>query len=263
MRPLSQRIAVIAAALALAGCTGAPSTPPAPASAPAVAAAPAPAPATAPASAPAGLQRDGGAAAPVIETDDLPVSRDPRAPLVDVQTLDPSLRVELRYATADNFTGAPLPGYAGRRALLRPAAARALARAHASLRAEGLGLLVYDAYRPVRASRAMVEWARRTGNLALVRDGYLAVRSRHNLGVAVDLTLCDLATGRPLDMGTAYDAMTPGSHTANAAGAVLRHRRRLAAAMTAAGFASYAREWWHFAYQRDASATERYDVEIR
>jgi D-alanyl-D-alanine dipeptidase len=198
-----------------------------------------------------------------VETEDLPISRDPRAPLVDVRAFDRTIRVEARYATADNFTGAPLPGYGANRALLRPAAARALAQAQASLRAEGLGLLVYDAYRPVRASRAMVEWARRTGNLAMIRDGYLAVRSRHNLGVAVDLTLCDLATGRPLEMGTAYDAMTPRSHTANATGAALRHRRWLAAAMTAAGFAPYAKEWWHFSYDRDPGATERYDVEIR
>ena len=244
----------IVVGLALASCARTPTPTPAPPSAPAAAAAPMAA------AVPASMSARVSAAAPASEPAPGSVLA---APLVDVRTLDPTIRVEARYATADNFTGAPLPGYAASRALLRPAAARALARAHASLRAEGLGLLVYDAYRPVRASRAMVAWARRTGNLAIVRRGYLAVRSRHNLGLAVDLTLCDLATGRPLDLGSAYDAMTPRSHTANATGAALRHRRRLAAAMTAAGFAPYAKEWWHFAYGADPEATEAYDVEIR
>jgi zinc D-Ala-D-Ala dipeptidase len=230
--------------LALAACDRAPAPVAAPASAPVVA----PPSASAPASAP-------------VETDDLPVSRNPRAPLVDVRGLDPTIRVELRYGTANNFTGAPLPGYVGRRALLRPAAAQALARAQASLRADGLGLLVYDAYRPVRASQAMVAWAQRTGHLDLIRDGYLAVRSRHNLGLAIDLTLCHLATGRPLEMGTAYDAFTTRAHTANAAGRALANRRRLAAAMSAAGFAPYAKEWWHFSFETDASR-ERYDLDV-
>ena len=251
------RRVLLAALLALAACGRAPEPPRVTAEVRQPAAASAPPRPMQPASAPASAPR-----VTEVETEDLPVSRDRGAPLVDVRTVDPTIRVELKYATADNFTGTPLPGYVGRHALLRPAAAQALARAQAALRAEGVGLLVYDAYRPVRASRAMVEWARRTGHLDLVRRGYVAVRSRHNLGVAVDLTLCDLASGRPLDLGTAYDAFSTKVHTANATGAALANRRRLAAAMTAAGFAPYDKEWWHFAYDRDAGATERYDVDV-
>ncbi len=82
--------------------------------------------------------------------------------LVDVQTLDSTIGVEMRYFTANNFTGAPLPGYEANRAFLRREAAAALARVQARLRERDLGLLIYDAYRPFRATTAMVDWAERT-----------------------------------------------------------------------------------------------------
>ncbi|HEU4558903.1 MAG TPA: M15 family metallopeptidase, partial [Longimicrobium sp.] len=76
------------------------------------------------------------------------------AELVDVTRVDPSIRTDIRYATANNFTGRALPGYESARALLRPGAARALARVQARLRPGGVGLKVYDAYRPIRATQA-------------------------------------------------------------------------------------------------------------
>ncbi len=153
---------------------------------------------------------------------------------------------DLRYATARNFTGAPLPGYGcTRRVLLRPRAARALEAAEGDLRRRGLGLRVLDAYRPARASRAMVAWARRTGNEHLLR-GYIAERSNHNRALAVDVTLVDRRRGRALWMGTHYDAFTPAAHTASASGEVAHRRAVLVRAMAARGFANYRREWWHF-----------------
>ncbi len=83
--------------------------------------------------------------------------------LVDVRSVDSTIQVDLRYATANNFTGAPLPGYEAPRALLRREAAAALGRVQARLRADGLGLRIFDAYRPVRATIAMVDWAERSG----------------------------------------------------------------------------------------------------
>ncbi|HEU4698732.1 MAG TPA: M15 family metallopeptidase [Gemmatimonadales bacterium] len=169
--------------------------------------------------------------------------------LASVRAADGSIRVESRYATANNFTGAPLPGYEGGAgtALLRREAAAALARVQARLRPEGLGLLVWDGYRPVRATLAMVDWAERTGRADLL-DGYIARRSRHNMGVAVDLTLVDLASGQPLDMGTPFDTFDSTAHTANATGAVAANRQRLVRAMEAEGFTNYDQEWWHFTY---------------
>ena len=180
--------------------------------------------------------------------------------LVDLSSVDPAIRVDARYRDAGNFTGAPLPGYGANRLFLRREAATALGRVQARLRDRGLGLLVWDAYRPVRATEAMVEWAARTGQENLLDDGYIARRSRHNLGVAVDLTLVNLETGEPLEMGTPYDTFGPEAHTANASGAVARNRALLVDAMEAEGFENYDQEWWHFSYPLDGAVP--FDVPI-
>jgi len=117
------------------------------------------------------------------------------SPLVDVQSVDSTIQVDLRYATANNFTGAPLPGYEAQRALLLPEVATALGRVQGRLRRDGVGLRIFDAYRPVRATRAMANWAERTGHRDLFDSGFIGQRSQHNLGVAVDVTLVDLETG--------------------------------------------------------------------
>ena len=181
--------------------------------------------------------------------------------LVDVRAAEPAILVEARYATADNFTGAPLPGYEANRALIRREAGAALARVQERLRGEGLALKVFDAYRPVRATLAMVDWTRRVGREDLVRDGYIASRSRHNLGLAVDLTLVTLESGRELDMGTPFDTFAAAAHTANASGDVAANRRRLVEAMEAEGFVNYEQEWWHFSYA--VPDPLRFDVVIR
>ena len=168
--------------------------------------------------------------------------------LVDVRSLDSTIQVEMRYHTVDNFTGAPLPGYEANRAFLRREAAEALARVQSRLRQRELGLRIYDAYRPFRATTAMVEWAERTGKSHLLDDGYIARRSRHNMGVAVDLTLVYLPTGAVLEMGTPYDTFSEAAHTVNAEGEIRRNRQTLVEAMAAEGFENYDMEWWHFSY---------------
>ena len=155
------------------------------------------------------------------------------------------MRVRLAYRTRRNLTGRRLPGYCRNWALLLRPAARDLARVQRRLRRRGLGLLVLDAYRPARASRALVRWARRSGRGELV-GGYIAERSRHNTGSAVDLTLVRAAGGRRLEMGSGYDELGPRAHTRNARGAALRNRLTLQRAMERFGFRSYWREWWHF-----------------
>lgn len=173
-----------------------------------------------------------------------------RAGLISVRTHEPSIRLDVRYATRRNFTGRRLPGYCEPLAVLRPFAAQDLAAVQRGLAPRGLGLVVYDAYRPVRATRAMVRWAERTGNEHLLRQGYIARRSRHNEGATVDLGLVTLTSGRPLDMGTPYDSFTTRSHTRNARGRALRNRLTLVRAMAAEGFRNYRREWWHFDHRR-------------
>lgn len=168
--------------------------------------------------------------------------------LTDLRAVEPSIVIDLRYATSNNFTGAPLPGYLANRAFLRREAAAALSRVQRALRSQGLGIKVFDGYRPVRATLAMVEWTQRVNRPDLLTDGYIASRSRHNLGLAIDCTLIDLATGRELDMGTPFDTFSAAAHTANASGQAALNRQRLKSAMENEGFVNYDQEWWHFSY---------------
>jgi len=187
---------------------------------------------------------------PSVNTEETAVAPDAVADtlLTDVRTLDPKIVVDLRYATANNFTGAPLPGYLANRAFMRREAAAALARVESDLQARRLGLKVFDAYRPVRATLAMVEWTQRVNRPDLLTDGYIASRSRHNLGLAIDLTLIDLATGRELEMGTPFDTFSAAAHTANASGEAAANRQKLKEAMEREGFVNYDQEWWHFSF---------------
>ena len=181
--------------------------------------------------------------------------------LTDVRTLDSAIVVELRYATSSNFTGAPLPGYLANRAFLRREAAAALARVQRDLRPKRLGLKIFDSYRPVRATLAMVDWTERVHRPDLLKDGYIASRSRHNLGLAIDLTLIDLATGKELEMGTPFDTFSAAAHTANATGEAAANRQQLKAAMEREGFVNYDQEWWHFSF--DVPNPLRFDRVIR
>jgi zinc D-Ala-D-Ala dipeptidase len=169
-----------------------------------------------------------------------------RAGLGDVHRDAPGIALDIRYATDRNLTGAPLPGYCRPWALLLEPAARDLARVQRRLRRRGLGLEVFDAYRPVRATNALVRWAQRSGRPELVGT-YIARRSRHNLGAAVDLTL--VRDGRRVSMGSRYDDLSPRAHTYAARGRALRNRLTLRAAMQRFGFAPYDREWWHFEHR--------------
>jgi zinc D-Ala-D-Ala dipeptidase len=198
-----------------------------------------------------------------VNTPELPIAGRAAADsqLVDVGKLDSTIQLDVRYATADNFTGAPLPGYEAARVLLRREAARALVRVQARLRSGGFGLVLFDGYRPVRATRAMVSWAQRAGRHDLIANGYIASRSRHNLGVAVDLTLVDRISGSRPDMGTPYDTFSEAAHTANAEGRTLRFRQILVRAMESEGFLNYEKEWWHFSYP--APGARPFDEPIR
>ena len=188
--------------------------------------------------------------APPVNTAETEVAPDAVADalLVDIRSLDSTIVVDMRYATPNNFTGAPLPGYSANRAYMRREAAAALARVQRALTRDALGLKVFDAYRPVRATLAMVDWTERAGRRDLLRDGYIASRSRHNLGLAIDLTLIDLATGRELEMGTQFDTFSAAAHTANASGEAAANRQKLKAALEREGFLNYDQEWWHFSF---------------
>ncbi|MBZ5713770.1 M15 family metallopeptidase [Nannocystis pusilla] len=198
--------------------------------------------------APAGTASTALPASPVPA--DTPKLRPPPPGFVDLRAALPGACFAVRYATADNFTGAPLPGYDLPGAWLRERPAAALARAQATLAPEGLTFLVYDAYRPASASLAMVEWAERSGRRRLVDDGYIARRSGHNRGDTVDLTLARAGSCEPLDMGSPWDHLGPESNFSNkhASGPAMNNRRRLRRALQSVGFTPYDKEWWHFSF---------------
>lgn len=166
--------------------------------------------------------------------------------LVELTALDPTVRLDVRYATADNFLSTPVYGEA--RAFLQRPAARALVRANARLKAKGYGLLVHDAYRPWWVTKVFWE-ATPVDKREFVADP--AKGSRHNRGCAVDLTLYSLADGRAVAMPSLYDEMSERAYPDYRGGSDEQRARRdlLRKAMEAQGFAVFASEWWHFDYR--------------
>jgi D-alanyl-D-alanine dipeptidase len=165
--------------------------------------------------------------------------------LVELTALDPSIRLDIRYATSDNFLSTPV--YTEARAFLQRPAAEALVRAHRALRADGFGLLIHDAYRPWWVTKVFWE-ATPADKRAFVADP--AKGSRHNRGCAVDLTLFRLGDGRAVEMPSLYDEMTERSSPGYAGGTPEARRLRdlLRTAMEREGFTVFETEWWHFDY---------------
>lgn len=193
-----------------------------------------------------------------------------------LNTVDGSISVDLKYASTDNFTGEAVDGYerAGT-AVLRADAAEALSDVQASLAEKGLGLLVFDAFRPTRAVADFVAWSHTDDDRTreeyyptfekeqLFELGYIAEQSGHSLGGTVDLTLVSLASGDPLDMGGTFDLFDERSHYEfdGITPQQFQNRTVLREAMIDAGFAPYPQEWWHFSYPVPKGA-ERLDFAL-
>ena len=176
-----------------------------------------------------------------------PESGELHAPdLVEIVTLDPTIKLDIRYATARNFLGTPL--YSQARAFLQRPAAEALRRVNQSLRARGYGLLVHDAYRPWYVTKLFWD-ATPPDKHQFVADP--AQGSRHNRGCAVDLTLYTLRDGKAVEMPSLYDEMSERAYPGYAGGDdTARHLRDLLRqSMEAEGFTVYEYEWWHFDYR--------------
>ncbi len=166
--------------------------------------------------------------------------------LIELVRLDRTLRLDIRYATANNFVGRPL--YTQARAFLQRPAAEALVRVQRALRRQGYGLSVFDGYRPWQVTKLFWDLTP-ADKKQFVADP--ARGSRHNRGCAVDLTLSDLRTGRQVSMPGEYDEMSERSHINYTGGTAEQRRLRdlLRAAMEAEGFTVYEPEWWHYDYQ--------------
>ncbi|MGO9802176.1 MAG: M15 family metallopeptidase [Steroidobacteraceae bacterium] len=169
-----------------------------------------------------------------------------RADLVELTSLDATIRLDIRYATSANFLGTPL--YSEARAFLQRPAADALLRVQRSLAREGYGLLVHDAYRPWYVTKIFWD-AMPPGLHRYVADP--AVGSRHNRGCAVDLTLYELRTGREVEMPSLYDEATERAYPTYSGGTAAQRAARdlLRRHMESEGFTVYEFEWWHFDYR--------------
>ncbi len=171
--------------------------------------------------------------------------------LVDLVKVVPGILPDIRYATNDNFTHSTI--YASARAFARLPVARALALVEQDLGKRGLGLKVFDAYRPYAATLLFYKVMNDTVFVAAPWKG-----SRHNRGCAVDVSLVDLKTGRELEMPTPYDDFTKRASPTypDLPEKALKNRKILIDAMTARGFTVYPDEWWHF----DFNGWERYEL---
>ena len=219
---------------------------------------------------------------------------------VFLRDIDPGIQQDIRYAGVNNFVGRKLSGYDAAECVVKRSVGQALARVQQELKPQNLSLKMLDCYRPARASRDMVAWAQ-DGNETpaqkrynpsfnkadLFRLGYIAERSGHSTGAAVDLTLVDLravasapfdagktygnciapeaqrAPEASVDMGTGYDCSDAKAHTASRAinAAQRRWRDILVTSMRKQGFVNYAKEWWHFSMP--GIGTTAYDFPIR
>ena len=183
---------------------------------------------------------------------------------VYLDELAPSIEEELRYAGSDNFVGAPVDGYNGRRVIVTRPAAEALRSVQERIGPQGLGIKVFDAYRPQRAVDHFMRWTQDIGDTltkakyypnlrkdSLVPQGYIWKRSGHSRGSTVDLTLIYLEgprAGEEVDMGTGWDYFGPESWPSyrGVSDSAFAMRHLLRKAMIAEGFSPLREEWWHF-----------------
>jgi len=191
-------------------------------------------------------------------TDNPPSKED----FVDLKELMPNLRSDLRYYGSNNFVGTPIDGYNAPRVLLTKEAATALKKVQDELERLGFGLLVYDAYRPQRATDHFMKWAEDASDTStkmeyypnidkqdLFAKGYISTNSGHSRGSTVDLTIVSLKTKQILNMGSPYDLFDDVSstqHTATISKNQHSLRLLLKRRMEKHGWKSYSQEWWHF-----------------
>jgi zinc D-Ala-D-Ala dipeptidase len=166
--------------------------------------------------------------------------------LVELVTLDPTIKLDIRYATTNNFLGTPV--YTQARAFLQRPAAEALLRAHHELKALGYGLIIHDGYRPWYVTKIFWDAVPEDKRIFVANP---AAGSMHNRGCAVDLSLYDLKTGKEVKMPSGYDEMTDRSYADYAGGTADERDRRalLRQAMEKQDFKVIPKEWWHFDYK--------------
>jgi D-alanyl-D-alanine dipeptidase len=211
---------------------------------------------------------------PATQTADPPRPDD----FVDLQRIVHGLQIEMRYVGNDNFVGRPITGYEANIVYLTLEAATALGEVQSMLGTEGLGLKVFDGYRPQRAVDDFMQWASDPDDRAmkdtyypavdksmLIPNGYIAERSGHSRGSTVDLTLVDLESGEALDMGSPYDYFdtTSWPSSTSVSETARDNRIRLREVMVKHGFEPLEEEWWHFTLRNEPYPDRYFDFPVR
>ena len=204
-------------------------------------------------------------------------AQDGREHFVYLDEAIPDIVLDIRYASRDNFVGAPIDGYHRPVALLTREAATALKKVQDTLRPLGLGLKVFDAYRPQKAVDHFARWMQNPADTltkhryypdvrkADVFDlGYVASRSGHSRGSTLDLTLIETATGKEVDMGSPWDFF--GEISWHASDQVTTsqkaNRQKLKNIMSHCGFRPYAKEWWHYTLRNEPYPDTYFDFDV-
>jgi D-alanyl-D-alanine dipeptidase len=190
----------------------------------------------------------------------------------------PGIRWDAKYATWDNFTGTPVDGYEVNRIVGSHALAEALLEAKLRAAVLGLGLLLWDGYRPQRAVNRFIEWSAQPEDgrtktrfypnidrAGMFTKGYVAPKSGHSRGSAVDLTLYRLDSGELAPMGGRHDLMDARSHhgARGISGIEAQNRRTLCSVMEHSGFDRYDYEWWHYSLSDEPHPDTYFDFPIR
>lgn len=197
---------------------------------------------------------------------------------VSLSEICPSLKINADYFTTENFTGEVIPGYKAHKAFMAKGPAEILCQVQADAEMQGLGLMVFDSYRPVKAVGFFMEWALRPetnphlkekyypsySRSELFEKGYIAKKSSHSKGSAVDLTLLELKSGKVLDMGTGFDFLDELSHTESkkVSDEQRKNRLTLRKLMEDRGFKNFSQEWWHYSYRPEPYPDQYFDFDV-
>lgn len=199
---------------------------------------------------------------------------------VELKSFIPTIELDIRYYTSNNFVGERIEGYESPKALLTIQAAEALKNVQSELAAFRLGLKVYDAYRPQRAVDHFVRWAKDLKNIKMKQkyypevnkanlfiEGYIANKSGHSRGSTVDVTIVSLSDSDPveLDMGTNWDFFSPNSWSQSSIVTPQQRANRLLLSnvMSKHGFKPLKEEWWHFTLENEPYSDRYFDFPIQ
>jgi len=200
-----------------------------------------------------------------------------KEPLVDVKEQIPTIKLDIRYFTDENFVGVKINAYEAPKCLLSLDATKALSAVQKELLGKNLSLKLFDCYRPQSAVNHFVRWAKnlndtkmkseyypRVDKRHLFRDGYIAAKSGHSRGSTLDVTIVDLNSSE-LDMGTGFDYFDLSSHTENWSISLKAQKNRLflREIMNKHGFKNLKEEWWHYSLINEPHPLKYFDIVVK